>query len=273
MRVVTWNMSHWEQRGKVSAQWDHLASLEPDVALLQEAAHPTGVATSWKFVPGAPWTIDEDRPWGSGVASPEWLIKPITNAKTVHGAHEFQLIADDYYRGALAVAELEVPELGRVAVASVYALMKPYYAQTTLLRMVADLIPLFDARGYDHYVLGGDLNVHTQVKDVDDLRRYQAILAAIESLGLVNCFKQVTGHRPPLAGCPCHEEVCYHARTHLHGTHVGTPKEAVGGHNDYVFASPRLAECVTAIQVEGDYNADIWKLSNHCPVIVDFDAG
>jgi hypothetical protein len=53
-----------------------------------------------------------------------------------------QLIADENYRGALAIAELGVPELGRLAVASVYALMKPYYARTTLLRMVADLIRL-----------------------------------------------------------------------------------------------------------------------------------
>src|SRR5262245_2705953 len=121
MRVVTWNMSHWERRGKVNAQWDHLASLDPDVALLQEAVHPPDVTSSLTFVPEGPWAIDTDRPWGSGIASPHFQMKPIMKAKTRYGAHEFQLIADDYYRGALALAELDMPGFGRVAVASVYA--------------------------------------------------------------------------------------------------------------------------------------------------------
>jgi hypothetical protein len=272
VKVVTWNMSHWEHRGDPTATWSYLGSLAPDVALLQEAILTEDLGANWRFCPQEPWVIDEHRRWASGIATRQWALAPVGSVITRYSSsQEFAVIPDSYYRGALAVGEVEVPDFGRVAVVSTYALMKPLYAQTTLLRMIADLIPLFDSPRYDHYLLGGDLNVHTQVSDETELRRYQAILGAVESLGLVNCFKQTSATRGPLVGCRCREEVCYHARTHLHRTQVGSSREAVGGHNDYLFASPELAERLVGLRVVGDDDPAVWKLSNHCPVIGEFN--
>jgi len=273
MRVVTWNMSHWSARGHADRAWAYLADLDPDITLLQEAQPLATQASRWTFVPEPPWEIDTGRKWGSGVATRAWAMEPIDHAVTPFGAHEFVVVADGYYRGALAVAGVDVSGFGNVVAISVYALMKPIFAQTTLLRMIADLIPLFDASAHQHYLLGGDLNIHTQTTARSDRARYAAILHAVESLGLVNCFKTAVGKRSPLVGCTCNEETCYHARTHLHARQVGKATEAVGGHNDYLFASPALAERLTSLRVMGDpdEDPDVWQFSDHCPVVAEFD--
>ena len=41
MRVVTWNMNHWQRGGKATEAWTYLDEhLRPDVALLQETVPP-----------------------------------------------------------------------------------------------------------------------------------------------------------------------------------------------------------------------------------------
>jgi hypothetical protein len=85
-----------------------------------------------------------------------------------------------------------------------------------------------------------------------------------------NLFKVEGAHRTPLKSCPCHDRLCYHARTHRHSSQVGTPREAVGGHNDYLFASPTLAHRLTSLRVLGDEDESVWNLSDHCPVIAEF---
>ena len=90
------------------------------------------------------------------------------------------------YPGATIVARVEVPGVGPVTCVSVYGLMN-VYAQTTMLRIVADLIPLFDSPDGARIVLGGDMNVTTcTLPSTPELRRYEAILRAVESLGLLH---------------------------------------------------------------------------------------
>jgi endonuclease/exonuclease/phosphatase family metal-dependent hydrolase len=40
IRIVTWNMNYCFRRHQTQAAWQFLRSLEPDIALLQEAPHP-----------------------------------------------------------------------------------------------------------------------------------------------------------------------------------------------------------------------------------------
>jgi hypothetical protein len=186
MRVLTWNMGHWHYTSQAPAAWARLWSENTDIALLQEAAPGDGLASDVHLLPAPPWVIGEHRRWGSGIIS-RWPISSIPDVRTIYGKHRFAIVEDNYYRGSMAVGMVEPPGLGRVAVISLYALMEPYYAQTTMFRAVADLIPLFDSREFDHYMLGGDLNVHTQVPlKSRELPRYAAILDAVESLGLLN---------------------------------------------------------------------------------------
>ena len=48
------------------------------------------------------------------------------------------------YPGATIVARVGIPAVGSITCISVYGLID-VYAQTTMLRIIADLIPLFDS--------------------------------------------------------------------------------------------------------------------------------
>jgi len=187
--------------------------------------------------------------------------------------HRFDLTPEGPYKGAVSIADVETPQFGTVTAISVYGLMNPLYAQTTIFRVVADLIPLFDSprRGRRHFVLGGDINAHTQTEDRSSLPRYKAMFAAIESLGLRNCFKDTVYKREKLQGCPCQEPECFHVQTHRHPAHRGTRLETVGGHNDYLFASPDLADRLVACYAVGASDETVWQLSDHCPVVAVFN--
>jgi exonuclease III len=262
-------MEQWRRRATAEQRWAYLRSVEPDVALLQEAAPSQENLSGWDAAPDVPWQIDTNRRWGSGVLS-RWPVRLIDEVVTKYGKKSFRLHTDDYYRGALAVAEVDAPG-GPITFVSLYALMKPYYAQTTLARMAADLIPLFDSGTARQIVIGGDFNMHTAARKPDERRRAYGLLGLYESLGLVDLFKKTGASRGPLQGCPCSDDPCTHVRTHLHDKQRGSSAERVGGHNDYLYATPDLANRLVDIHVPGDTDEDVWDLSDHSPLIATFD--
>ena len=272
LRVASWNTSHWSYSRLVPQHkqcvWNYLADLEVDVALVQEAVAPAGSKRWSHFVPQAPWRIDESRPWGSGIATQAIHAQEVRSTYTRWSArHEFDLTPASNHKGAVAIADLQVPEFGVITVISVYAL-------TTLFRIIAELIPLFDSgkKTQQHFILGGDLNAHTQNPHPLELPRYKAIFTAIESLGLVNCFKATTHLRPKLEGCPCDEPECFHVQTRRHRRHVGTPKEKYSAQNDYLYASPDVAEALTDCYAVGSRDESVWQLSDHCPIVAEFSS-
>jgi exonuclease III len=278
LRVASWNMNHWRGSRSLADHgaraWEYLAAGNVDIALAQEAVAPSESETWGHLVPRSGWNIGKDRPWGSGIATREMAAAEVSSTYTMWSTHHsFELTPHSNYEGAVAIADIDVPSLGHVTAISVYAVMKPVYAQTTLFHIVADLIPLFDSPKTErrHFVLGGDLNAHTQAPHPKELPRYEAILHAIESLGLVNCFKATAQMRPKLEGCPCNEPVCYHVQTRRHPRHRGTPKERFSGHLDYLFASPELADSLSDCFAVGSRDESVWELSDHCPVVADFD--
>ena len=88
MRFATWNLSHAVKRGRDqrAEAWRHLASLETDVAMVQEAGQPiTGVTAS---VVGAD---RQQKDWVTAVVSYGPLLLELTNrcasaAETMRGA-------------------------------------------------------------------------------------------------------------------------------------------------------------------------------------------
>ncbi len=277
LRVASWNTNHWQYSRRLPDHgerlWSYLEAHEVDVALVQEAAAPA--TPSWPNVlPKAPWRIDDRRPWASGIAARRHQLSSVGLVRTRWSSrHEFDPNPPSPHRGAVAIADFQVPGFGAVTAISVYALMNPVYAQTTLFRIVADLIPLFDPppRKPRHVVLGGDFNAHTQQAHSKEMPRYKAIFEAYESLGLVNCFKATVDTRPPLEGCPCKEPICFHVQTKRNPRHKGTPKEKYSGHFDYLFATPELADTLVGCYAAGAEDESVWELSDHCPVIAEFD--
>ena len=135
---------------------------------------------------------------------------------------------------------------------------------------MADLIPLFDDPRHNRkVVLGGDLNAYDQSNDKVERGRWQAILALVESLGLVNLLKLTQPERGPLSGCPCVESACWHVETFRHlSRSADNPGYFT---NDHLFATKDLADRLVRLEVWGTDRLEVWKLSDHCPLVAHFD--
>jgi endonuclease/exonuclease/phosphatase family metal-dependent hydrolase len=256
LSVATWNMDHWKRTVQARRDaWSYLASgLHPDVALLQECVAPRDLSRS-KIVHRQ---IAGSRSWGSAVAAfnDEMDIEEIGAVRTKYSSTLFPMLGT--YPGATIVARVTVPGVGPITCVSVYGLIN-VYAQTTMLRIIADLIPLFDSPDGERVVLGGDMNVTTAMSpSTPELRRYEAILKAVESLGLQNLAETAAERPPPLENCLCGASSCHHLRTY--GNNPGSQL-------DWIFATPELARRCRRLRV--DYEK-VGSLSDHAPIIADF---
>jgi endonuclease/exonuclease/phosphatase family metal-dependent hydrolase len=277
LRIVTWNMDHWKgirrDPGHTRAAWDYLQKLSPDLALVQEAVSPqaNGAVSNWKgkSIPPATepaaWHIGPNRPWGSAVVSYGPALTEVTTARTPYSTYDVPLLGT--HPGCVRVAQADLADGSKLTLISTYGLIDFGYAVTTMHRIVADLAPLFDDSRYNnsrrnrHVILGGDLNLSTQLEEpYRAWHRY--LLECIKAFGLVDCLGAKLGEDRPLSGCPCGASACRHIRTHRH-VNSSAPWQ-----DDYLFASKKLATKLTACYA--DDIDDAWALSDHCPVIADF---
>jgi exonuclease III len=265
-KIATWNMNCWQQSKKplYDAAWQYLDSLDNDITLIQEAVPP-------EDYPYVVWNeIDrKSRPWGSGIVSRKWRLQKITKARSAHYGEEVDLLRT--WRGAVAIAKVELPDQSPLTAISCYGLIDENYAQTTIYRIIADLIPLFDSKFGKRVIFAGDLNISSQMRGKRERRRHQAILESIKSLGLVDCLEQTKIQRQSLPDCPCMEAPnCGHVVTHRHN-------RGARMHIDYMFATEPLAEklvdCYPVDEQSGFPSKEDgdWMLSDHCPVVAEFD--
>lgn len=255
--VATWNMDHWKRTvDQRQEAWAFLQSgLGADVALLQECVPPRETPSDrilYREIAGS-------RPWGSAVfAVPKsLLVEEVGPVRTRYGSTHFHLLGT--VPGTMVVAQVEIPDVGPVTFVSVYGLID-VYSQTTMLRIVADLIPLFDSPAGERVILGGDFNVTTATTpDTPELQRYDAVLRAVESLGLENLAETAAEKPPQLENCLCGAEACHHL--HTYGDHPGSQL-------DWLYATPGLARRCRTLRVE---RSVVGRLSDHAPVVADFD--
>ena len=258
LRVATWNMDHWKRKSRTrEAAWAFLADpLAIDGALLQECVPPKSAAPSrvvYRQIGGG-------RPWGSAVAAfrDDLPVEEVDSVRTRWGPHKFSVRS--HVPGALMVARTKVPEVGPVTFVSLYSTADVYYSQTTVLRFVADLIPLFDSPEGERVILGGDFNLTTSVSpSLPELPRYEAILSALKSLGLENVAETAEKRPPPPEDCPCGASPC---------SHLTTYGEGLGPQLDWLFATPELARRCRHLRVEWDRTRD---LSDHAPIVAEFE--
>jgi hypothetical protein len=203
--------------------------------------------------------IAGNRPWGSAVAifSNELGIEEIGSVRTRYSSTLFSMLGT--YPGAIIVARVGIPTVGSITCVSVYGLID-VYAQTTMLRIVADLIPLFDSPEGERVVLGGDMNITTATSpSTPELQRYEAILKAVESLGLRNLAETAAERPPQLENCLCGASSCHHLRTY---------GDNPGSQLDWLFATPELARRCRRLRIE---SGQVSSLSDHAPVIAEFE--
>jgi endonuclease/exonuclease/phosphatase family metal-dependent hydrolase len=253
-RVVSWNMNHWRQPTRPidtrAAAYAFLREeLTPDVALLQETVPPQATEGTVVYR-----EIADYRPWGSAIVARVGLpLQPVWAVPTRFSRRRFQL--GNTFPGSVAIGEIAMDDVAPITVVSVYNVID-VYAQTTLLRIVADLIPLFDSAKGSRVILAGDLNVSMTTQDPYYLRRGAGVLGALSALGLVE-VAQVARHRPDSwIDCPCGANgACRHVRTWQ-------------SHElDHAYVTESLRDEVESLTVRHD--AVERGLSDHAPLVVD----
>jgi endonuclease/exonuclease/phosphatase family metal-dependent hydrolase len=140
---------------------------------------------------------------------------------------------------------------------SLYGLMDDL-SDASVHRSLSDLDPIFtDSRYNECVVLGGDLNVSTQMPDGPARARSLTVFARLEALGLKECLEAKWTRERAITDCPCELGVaCRHVQT----------KKGDKYQMDYLFASESLAldDCFPIeTQPWRDY-------SDHAPVLARF---
>jgi endonuclease/exonuclease/phosphatase family metal-dependent hydrolase len=254
LRVATWNMDHWRRtQDQRRAGWDHvLAGMGVDVVLLQETVPPREQARDRVVYQ----EIGDFRAWGSAVAaaSDRVRLEEISTARTPFSRRRFTL--RNTYPGSVSIARAEIEGVAPITFVSVYTVID-VYAQTTLLRQIADLIPLFDSADGARVILAGDLNLFPGIAGANR-GRIEGIFGALRSVGLVDISDLDLLERPVhLDGCPCGlGEACRHFPTW-------------GKYQlDHMFVSEALSSQVRGLRLDTD--AVSAGMSDHTPVIADF---
>ena len=256
LRLATWNLNHWRQpllpTDTRRAAWEHLsASLGAQVALVQEAVPPLEIGRD-RAVYGE---LGGYRNWGSAVVAldPLVTIEALRSVRLPYNRRRFLLANSN--PGSVAVARLSVPGIQAITLVSVYGVFDGSVV-SSMLRVVADLVPLFDSPDGARVILAGDLNVGGAGTDPKSLARAEAVFAAIRSLGLVEAKTLVAEPPASAADCPCgNGGAC---------GHIATWGKA---DLDHLFVTPSLAGQVTALSV--DRAAVEAGLSDHVPLILD----
>ena len=268
MRIVSWNLNRatWQHRKRFTTSEDHrqggwtqLAALDPDIALVQEAAPPPdglerppletipSGEEEWRSLPGP------QRTWCAAIASWGPRIAPIDSSDRTP--------LDVTHRGAYAIGTVAWRNT-RLALVSIYALWdyawlptgykpRPRYAETSLHRSISDLTPILDFRHNGMPVLlAGDFNASTQ-HDEPYRAAYRIVHERIKAFGLVN----VSVAEAPLDNCRCADETCRHLRG----------SDELPYQLDYMYASPDVAAALRFVNIQRTDAID--RVSDHHPLI------
>ena len=276
MRIVTWNMNHCQRSESSRARaWAYLRDgLRADVALVQEAQPPPGLAQC-VYQP-----INAANPrynWGSAIvvfnpeltlrARPRIAVSKFPQGDEVHDSHP----------GTTAIADI-VDTAGEVRMTAVslygqWAYMPDgeCFAAPTLHRIFSDLSSLLLRADRPRVFVAGDFNATTQIAadgpwSKVEIAEAQLAFSRASVLGLRDVMAHTRASRPALEQCSCAEpKPCAHVRTYRNGNRTESRPTQL----DYVFASqPVLAELSSCVVVD---DVAAWALSDHCPVVVDFN--
>jgi hypothetical protein len=208
-----------------------------------------------------------DLKWGSAVVSYGPQLRGIE-----HAVGPFDDALVDLLRtfpGSVAIAEIEYEF--PIIVVSAYGIIDHGYAESTVHRILSDLTPLIDERHGRGIIVAGDLNITTQWsakhksflrgRQKECLLRDRNLFERFEALGLHNVV--VRAKQGPLEGCDCILGTeCKHVKTQRH------QRSTFPWQNDYFFLSKDLFQQSFSVEVLDQ--EDVWKLSSHCPIIVEF---
>lgn len=264
LKIATWNMNHWRTPAEARAStWSYLEEqVRPDVALLQEAA-PLEAHGRLVWREGGIRGLG----WGSLIVSYGPEVQPVERVRSLYADEEMDLLRT--HPGSVAIGQVRTDEGTLVTLFSVYGKWDGGYSNTTVHRILSDIVPLLENQKHCRYaIVAGDLNIGTNWRGSEYyIKQDQNLLDRFAALGLVDCIeKKLPRERGRLAGCSCAlGDECRHVRTQKHTQYPESPIQT-----DYIFATEALAAKLQSAEV---WNTDdaIWEYSDHCPLVATFD--
>jgi hypothetical protein len=182
-------------------------------------------------------------------------IEPIRSVRVRYSRRRYLL--DMSHPGSIAVARLSIEDIQPITLVSVYGVWDGSPVGS-MLRAIADLLPLFESPDGARVILGGDFNVSRSTSSARGLEQAEAVFAAVRSLGLVEAKGLVAAPPAGAEDCSCTGgPEC---------GHIPTWKRA---ELDHLFVSPSLASQVMSLTV--DPTAVSTGLSDHVPLILGLE--
>jgi exonuclease III len=271
IRIATWNLNH-RRKDTQQRAWDYLATtVKADIAIGQETTPP-------EHYPHAGFAeLDSDprsrMKWGSLVVSlnPGIQLREIPKRVWEAGAKADGGGFVATHLGAAAAVEADLGDGKILKVVGIYGQLERLsnnttYAVTSMHRILSDLTPLLDYKRGTLLVAGGDLNCSTQIEK-RYRRWHKTLFQRIEDFGLHDCMAANKPPRAPLKSCFCDERGdCRHVQTFRnHGAEDSRPWQI-----DYLFASDMMFSGL--VECHAWNHPDAWILSDHCPVVAEFEA-
>ena len=259
MRFATWNLKQAIAPKKPIADlWSHTATdIDPHVMVFTEAKVPKdGVPSGWT----AQWKeggIGHRRRWGTILAGRGVELRPIT-----HVGSWRQRPFKNSWPAALAAAEVIVGGRSWGAVIGIYGMLVDAQGERvgsgriSVPLMLEEVAPI--VRAHRNVVVAGDFNIWPNDKP-----------RILDRLGLVDVVEATADQRPPLDGC-CGCTLgsrCGHMWTHRNGNGPNAAVQQI----DFVFASTPLARQIRDVRGGVRDFPQSWELSDHAPVVVDFE--
>lgn len=279
MRIVSWNMNYCMRSSAMRAEaWEYLRDgLRADIALVQEASPPQKLTSIYRPIDPKSKRLN----WGSAVVAlrPDISLLP---RRRVPLADCYLKTLDkgelpDSHPGACAAADVLVGN-GKLAFTaiSLYGQWEEMpgggaiYACARLHRMISDLTDVFASSRRKPVVVAGDFNITTQIayegQTQTDTDGAAAVFARLRAWGLTDCLNRTFTGSEPMPGCTCGEgDACAHVQTFRLKNEVKSRPTQL----DYAFASQPLVPRLIRSQVIHDSEA--WRLSDHCPLVLEFD--
>lgn len=261
MRIATWNLK--QAVGPLASVADLGRWLErvvqPDVAVLTEAKRAAeGPLARWGTV-GSGEPVGPRRPWSTFIVAPTVRLLDLDEER--FGVRRRRI--ERRNPSAVQLADVFIGDERWATIVGVHAVLFDRAGRTfghggeAVRHLFEDIEPLLESRRGDRTVVAGDFNLQPQ-----DLRRY---VATTDLIDVVDMTARARQPLPNCAGCGLGRE-CGHIWTHRNtGGPNPRPQQL-----DTVLVAPGLAREVAAVTGGPDAYPDVWALSDHAPVAVDF---
>jgi exonuclease III len=248
--VATWNMKQAVAPKKpLPDLWSWIESvIQPDVIVLTEARVPKeGLPAGWQAI-WTPGGIGPRRTWGTIVAARQLEIRESQFPRNPQKDDDYEAP----HPATVHTVDVIVNKKVWATVVGAYGYMpNSKNGWDALTGISNECIDLMES-GNDRVILAGDFNLLPEdlVPVVDNE------LGLIDAVGLLEDL-------PTLAGAVGGSRIW----THKNGNSPNAARQEL----DFIFMTEELADEVSAVGGGIDEFPDAWDMSDHAPVVVEFD--